>query len=165
MQFSPPARFLTIALLLAILAGLFVWAGTIDPNPTQNNYPGATEIHENPDQYINEQVRVGGTVTALDPLTIEGEPVPGETIVFVVEDADRDVSVGDHVTLFGTLRQDNHVTATNSYHRQPWELQYMFIVSFFAGLWVFARLLNRWTVDTTTWRIVPRSTPLLAFTD
>lgn len=165
MQFSPPARFLTIAILLVLLAGLFVWAGMIEPNPTHNNYPGATDIHENPDQYINEKVRVGGTVTSIDPLTIKGEPVPGETVSFVIEDATTDVSAGAHLTIFGTLQQDNHVTAINTYHRQPWELYYMYIVSFLAGLWVLARLLNRWRVDTTIWGIVPRTSPLLRRSD
>ena len=79
----------------------------------------------------------------MDPLTIEDEPVPGETITFVIEDADPDVAVGDQLSVFGTLQEDNHIHATNVVHRAPWEAYYMYVVSFLAGLWVLARLINQ----------------------
>lgn len=162
---NPRTRFVIIAVLLAILAGLFVWAGTIEPDPADNNYPSTSDIHDNPNQYIGEQVTVSGIVVNTDPLTIEDEPVPSETITFVIENADPDVTVGDHLSAFGTLQQDNRVTATNTVDREPWEATYMHVVSFLAGLWVLARLVNRWTINTTNWTVVPRTEPLLTITN
>jgi len=162
---SPRARFLTIAILLALLAVLFVWAGTIDPDPADNNYPDTEDIHETSDRYVGEPVSVGGTVVDTDPLTIENDPIKGEPIRFVIENADPDVTVGDTLSVFGTLQPNNHVDATTTVSRKPWEAQYMYVVSFLGGLWVLARLCNHWTVDTTTWSIVPRTNPLVTITN
>lgn len=161
---SPRTKLVTVTILLTILAGLFLWAGTVEFDPADNNYPDTSDIHENPDQYVGDQVTVGGTVVDTDPLTIESEPAPGKTITFVIEGGAPDVTVGDHLRAFGTLQRDNRVTATNTVHREPWEAIYMYIVSFLAGLCVLARLGNRWTIDTTTWSIVPRTDPLVTIT-
>jgi hypothetical protein len=161
---SQKSRFLTIAILLAVLAVLFVWAGTIGPDSTDNNYPGTEDIHENPGQYVGERVTVGGTVTNTDPLTLE-TTIADTTLTFVIENTDHDVAVDDRLNVFGTLQADNNVDASNTVRQKPWERYYMYAVSFIAGLLVLGRLLNRWTVDTTTWSIVPRPDPLLTLTN
>jgi len=157
---SPRTRLVTIAILLAILAGLFVWAGTIEPDPADNNFPGNDEVFTDPDEYVGQQVSVGGTVLDTDPLTIE-TTVEGEQITFVVENANPDVSTGDQLSAFGTLQSTDTVTAKEVVHREPWEAHYMYAVSFLAGLWVLARLLNRWTVDTDHWTVIPRTEPYI----
>jgi TRAP-type C4-dicarboxylate transport system permease small subunit len=161
---SQKSRFLIIAILLTILAVLLVWAGTIGPNPATNNYPGTEDIHENPSQYVGEHVTVSGTVTNTDPLTLEAETTD-TTLTFVIENTDHDVAVDDRLTVFGTLQADNNVDASNTVRQKPWERYYMYAVSFIAGLLVLGRLLNRWTIDTTTWSIVPRPDPLLTITN
>lgn len=157
-------RVVALVCLLAILGGLFVWAGTVGPDPTNNDFPGPTDIHENPDEYVGSLVTVSGTVTSTDPLTIETEPHPGETRTFVVENANDDAAVGDRVWAHGPLRSEGRVDTIHAVHREPWELSYMFAVSVLAGLWVLARFANRWTVDTTAWAVVPRREPLLTLT-
>jgi len=87
--------------------------------------------------------------------------VPGQPITFVIEDAGQDVAVGDHLNVFGTLQSDNHITAENTIQRAPGATWYMYLVSFLAGLLVFGRLLNHWTVDTSNWTVVPRQHPLV----
>lgn len=154
-------RFAALLLLLGLLVVLFVWAGTIEADPADNNYPGTGDILENPDEYVGDRVSVSGTVIDTDPLTIEDETVPGETITFVIDGADVDPAVGDEVIVYGTLQPDNRVDAINTVHREPWEAVYMYIISFLGGLWVLARLVNGWTVDTATWSIVPRTEPLV----
>lgn len=153
-------RFALIAVLLVVLASLFVWAGTIEPDPADNNYPGNDEVVPNPDQYVGQQVSVGGTVVRTEPLTVEVSE-QGERVTFVVEDVNPDVSSGDQLSVFGTLQSDYSVTVINVVHRDPWEAYYMYVVSLFAGLWVLGRLVNGWTVDTTDWTIVPRTDPLI----
>lgn len=153
-------RFALIAVLLVVLAGLFVWAGTIEPDPADNNFPGNDEVFADPDEYVGQQVSVGGTVVNTNPLTVE-TTVEGERVTFIVENANLDVSTGDQLSAFGTLQSDHTVTATNVVHREPWEAHYMYAVSFLAGLWVLARLLNRWTVDTDHWTVIPRTEPYI----
>ena len=157
---SPRTRLVTITILFAILAGLFVWAGTIEPDPANNNYPENEDVFTDPDEYVGQQVSVGGTVVNTDPLTVETS-VQGERVTFVVENADPNVSTRDQLSVFGTWQSDHSVTATNVVHREPWEFSYMYVVSFLAGLWVLARLVNRWTLDSTDWAIVPRTEPLI----
>ena len=152
-------RFALIAVLLVVLAGLFVWAGTIEPDPADNNFPENEDVLDNPDQYLGQQVSIGGTVINTDPLTIE-TAFEGETVTFTIENANPEVSNGDQLTAFGTLEPDNRITAENVVHREPWEAYYMYIVSLLAGLWVLGRLVNTWTVDTDQWTVVPRTEPL-----
>ena len=153
-------RFALIAVLLVVLAGLFVWAGTIEPDPDNNNFPGETEVLDDPDQYVGQQVSISGTVVETDPLTIEISDRNQRTTV-IIENANPDVSPGDHLSVFGTLQSENTVSAENTVRRASWEAYYMYVVSFLAGLWVLARLLNRWTVDPDTWSVVPRTEPYI----
>ena len=44
--------------------------------------------------------------------------------------------------------------------RQPWELWYMYGVSFLGGLWVLLRTLRRWRFDAERLAFVPRERPL-----
>lgn len=157
---SPLHRFLAIIGLLAILATLLVWAGTVQPDPADNSYPGTADIQETPHEYVGDEVAVSGTITDTDPLTIE-EVEAGEKLTLTVEDADTDVTVGDTLWVFGTLQADNHIQATTALTREPWEEQYMYTVSFLGGLLVLGRLVNGWTVDTETWSVVPRTDTLI----
>jgi len=145
-----------IVALLIILAGLFVFAGTIDPAPSDRDYPGGVELLEGTSQYLGDRVVVSGTVTAVDPVTIEAEPVAGETLVFAVSNTARTPAIGDQIIVYGTLRAENRIHAIEQVHREPWERQYMYVVSFVGGLWVLARLITGWRFDPGTWSFVPR---------
>lgn len=154
-------RIVAICTLLAVLAGLFVWAGTVQPDPANNDFPDGEDLLDDPDQYVGDRISVSGTVVATDPLTIEAEPAPGRTITFVIEDVDRGPAVGDDLRVFGVLHENDRVEAIETVHREPWERHYMYVVSFLGGLVVLARLLNRWTLDADEWAVVPRETPVV----
>ena len=64
-------RFLAIFILLAGLAALFVWAGTVTPDPAMNNYPENDEFGSDPEAYVGKQVEIHGTVVATDPVVDE----------------------------------------------------------------------------------------------
>lgn len=164
-------RFGALTALLLGLAILFVWAGAVGPDPADNNYPGTTELQDDTEAYIDQRVSVSGTVVETDPLTIEDDPIPGERLTVVLEgpDVGTDVRVGDELRVYGLLQRPEQTgTETASYRVdvrksirvQPWEKQYMYLVSFLGGLLVLGRLVNYWTVETTTWSIVPRTNPL-----
>ena len=160
MALRPRHRLLAIGVLFAVLAILLVWAGTVQPDPSDNSYPDTPEIRENTDKYVGADVSVSGTIIQMDPLTIE-DTVAGETVTFTVASTDAAVAVGDTLWVFGTLQADNHIQATATLTREPWEEQYMYVVSFGAGLLVLGRLINGWTVDTETWSVVPRTDSLV----
>ncbi|TKR25450.1 hypothetical protein [Natronomonas salsuginis] len=155
-------RLLAIATLVAVLFGCFVLAGTVQPSPDDRNYPNEADIAADGERYVGDRVVVGGTVIETDPLTIEAEPIPGEPIAFVVEDTARTPEVGDTLTVYGTLRSENRIRAIEPIHREPWEMQYMYLVSFLGGLWVLGRLCNGWRFDRESMSLVPRTAPLIS---
>lgn len=151
-------RVALIAVLLVALTGLLVWYDTLDPDRADNNLPEASDVKDNPGTYVAERVSVGGTVVETDPLTIEDEG-----LTFVIENAaaDSKVEAGDRLRVHGTLDANNHIDVSTTIHSEPWEYYYMYVVSLVAGLWVLGRGLNRWTVDSTNWSVVPRAEPVV----
>ena len=156
----PWARALAIAVVLAVLVGLFVAAGTQTPNPGLNDYPGEDEVGPDPGTYVGQQVSLDGRVLGTDPIRIEVEYGTGETFAVTVTGVDRTVSAGDHLNAFGTLEAEGRLSADRVVVREPWELWYMYAMSFVGGLWVVARTVRRWRVDADRLAVVPREEPL-----
>jgi hypothetical protein len=150
-------RALGVVVLVGLLCGLFVWAGTASPNPAANRYPGTTDLLEDYDAYVGERVQVGGTVVGTDPVVIEmSDGVASRELT--VRNTGNPVEVGEQLVVFGTLRAGDAVVVADSRVREPWEAQYMYVVSFLGGLWVLWRLVNGWTINTETWTVEPRDT-------
>ena len=135
-------RLLASATLLAVLFDCFVLAGTVQPSAEDRHYPSEADIIADGERYVGDRVVVGGTVIESNPLTIEAEPVPGEPVVFIIENTAKTPGVDDTLTVYGTLRSENRIRAIEPIHREPWEMQYMYFVSFLGGLWVLGRLCN-----------------------
>jgi len=150
-------RVVTIVALLCLLAGLVVLSGAIEPDPAKGEYPGTDEIDEDPDAYVGDRVVVAGTVVETSPVTIEN----GDR-TYVLDNVDSAVAVDDELVVYGTLRAEDRIDAIETVGQEPWELQYMYLVSLLAGLWVLGRLVNRWTIDTADWSVVPRPEPVLS---
>lgn len=162
MQTAPIYRLGMIIVIFGILCGLFVLAGTVEPEPSNNDYPGSTAIHETPEQYIGERVTVRGRVTEIDPLTIERQVTPDQGLTFVVEDSEIAVDTGDKVAVYGILSESGRITAINTVHHNRSNMKYMYLVSFVAGLWVLGRICNHWTLETDEWALVSRSHSLFS---
>ena len=157
----PRARAVAIAVLLAVLVGLFVAAGTQTSDPGLNDYPGEDEVGPDPGAHVGQQVSLDGRVVGTDPLRMEVEYGTGETFEVTVTGVDPTVSAGDHLKAFGTLEAEGRLSADRVVVREPWELWYMYAVSFVGGLWVLARTVRRWRVDADRLAVVPREEPLL----
>jgi len=156
----PRVRALAIVLGLVVLGGLVVAAGAQTPAPALNDYPDGDEVGLDPGAYVGQQVSLGGKVVSTDPVRIDVEYGTGETFTATVTGVDRPVAEGDHLTAFGTLEDEGTLAADRVMVRQPWELSYMYVVSFVAGLWVLARTVRRWRFDADRLGFVPREEPI-----
>lgn len=151
-----PRYTLIIALLLAVGVS-FVAFGTLTPDPAHNAYPGTDQVVSHPDVYVGERVSLSGTVIATDPLVITADSGL-ENAKFTITNSDHaTVSKGDQLTVFGTLTATNTIQAERTVVREPWELTYMYVVSFLGGLLVLARLLRHWRPNLEQHLLVPRT--------
>ncbi len=153
-------RLAAMTLLLVVLAGLLVWAGTLSPADDPRDVPGNDEVGQDQDAYVGERVSLSGTVVETDPVVIDVEYGTGETFTATVAGVDESVSEGDQMTAFGTLESSSTLAAERVIVREPWELWYMYGVSFLGGLWVLLRTVRRWRFDTDRLAFVPRERPL-----
>ena len=156
----PRVRTVAIVLGLVVLCGLFVAAGALTPNPELNDHPGGEAVGPDPGAYVDQEVSLGGQVVGTDPVRVEVEYGTGETFTVTVTGVDRPVTDGDHLSAFGTLKDEGTLAADRVILRQPWELSYMYVVSFVAGLWVLARTVRRWRFDADRLGFVPREEPI-----
>lgn len=149
-------RVLAFCVLVLCLVGLLVWAGTIGPNPAMNDFPGNGEVGPNPEAYVGERVGIGGVVVATQPVVIEMEYGLDGRHEITLTNLDESVEVGQDVSAFGTLTDEQTLAVERALVRSPWERWYMFVVSFLGGVWVLARLVRDWRVDADRLALVPR---------
>lgn len=150
-------RVVSVVLLLCILCGLLVWAGTLAPDPDRNEFPNEDSVAVSYADYVGDRVQFGGTVVETDPLVVETTPTQGAPLRLTVESFDGDPTVGDEINLYGTLESDHRVVVIDSYTREPWEAYYMYAVSFIAGIWVLGRFIRGWRFDRKTFAFEPHS--------
>jgi predicted acyltransferase (DUF342 family) len=159
----PARRLAGIAILLVALCGLLVWGGTVTHEDAANDVPGNDAVGVAPDAYAGERVSLDGTVVATDPVVIEAEYGISEAFTVTVRGVEGPVAVGDHLSAFGTLETggtsetDATLVADRTIVRAPWELWYMYVVSFLGGLWVLWRTLRDWRFDTDRLAFVLRT--------
>jgi hypothetical protein len=151
-------RLLALLLLASILCGLLVWAGTLEPDPARNEFPDEDDFAVDYTSYIGDRIKVGGTVLATNPVVIEASPDGRDPIELTLTPFNQpdSLSVGDDIVVYGTLEVDNTIAAINTTARQPWESQYMYLVSFLAGLWTLGRFIRHWRLNTESLSFTPR---------
>lgn len=153
-------RLLVVALLVVVLASLFVWAGTLSPDPSVNHYPEEEDVMPNPTSHVGERVAIGGYVVGTDPLLIEtGYSGPSRFTLEGAANAEGNadsLSMDDRVTVFGTLADESTIETERLVTQKPWKNIYMLVVSAVGGLWVVGRFLWGWRFDPATLAFVPR---------
>ena len=151
--FRLAGRLILILVLLAVLFGMFVSAGTMLPDPGMHNYPHTDHVYGNAEMYIGEQVELSGPAVETDPLVIRiGRTAGHVTIV----GADQAVDRGQHVSAFGVLSDASTLEADRVLVRDQWEGSYMMAVSVLAAIWVAGRIVRHWRFDFGTFALVPR---------
>ncbi|MFP8890763.1 hypothetical protein ACLI4U_13480 [Natrialbaceae archaeon A-CW2] len=162
--FGQRGRLLCALVLLAALGGLLVWYGTLPAyDSSMNDFPNEDDVAPEPDAYVDQQVVLGGHVVDTEPVTIE-VTTDGSSSTFTVHNAnealrnsDQSLESGDRVTAFGTLTDTSTLEAERYSTREPWEAQYMYVVSFLGGLWVLGRFVRGWQFDRGRLAFVPRT--------
>ena len=156
---TPRSRAVALLVLFALLVGLFVLSGAGEPDPDQHAYPDGDHLALEYERYVGEQAGVSGAVVSTDPVVIETGP-PGEGIALTVEGVEEPVEEGQALRAFGEVQEGQVLAAEETLVREPWELAYMYVVSFLAGLWVLVRLLRGWRIEWNAVGLEPRAEPL-----
>ncbi|WP_336343396.1 hypothetical protein [Halalkalicoccus ordinarius] len=150
------SRLLGLAVLLCVLFGLLVGAGTLAPDPSMNRYPDHGALDGNYDAYEGDRVEVSGTVVAVDPVVVEHRDDIDGALTLTIENVDEPVEPGQELRVFGTARPGGTIDAEETVVVSRWETYYAWIVSFVAGLWVLGRFLRDWRFDPSTSSFEPR---------
>jgi hypothetical protein len=149
-------RLLAVGLLVGLLVGLSVWYGTLAPNAADGRYPGPEAIAIDGAVAAGDATTMWGTVVATDPVVIETEP-QGQPVRFTLTgEPVADMSIGTSVGIHGTLQSSETIAVERALFQAPWEIRYLYLISFVAGLWVLGRFLRGWSLDRSTLSLQPR---------
>jgi cytochrome c-type biogenesis protein CcmE len=149
-------RLMTFLGLVVSLVALLLWAGTLSPNPGMNSFPGNAEAGPNPSVYLGQHVSLGGTVVSTQPVVVEIEYGVADMRQITFVNLDRSVSEGQQITGFGVLTDGSTLVIERVIVRSPWEIWYMYVISFFGGLWVLSRIVTHWEIDRDQLAFRPR---------
>lgn len=158
---SPRSRAAGVLALLAVLAGLLVWYGSLGLAPGMWVLPGETHLAADYERYVGERVEFQGTVTATDPVVVESSfgAGPAHTFRATLTGVETDVEAGDRLAIYGVARPDHTIEVRNAYRVPRGNYGATYLVSALAGLWVLGRLALTWRVDPGAWALVPREDP------
>ncbi len=136
-------RVMIVILLLTSLCILFIYHGSLDPAPEMGAYPNEEDLIDDYERYIGEEAEVGGKVISTDPIIIELEH-GDRTIDLELTGFDDDVEEGDHLSVYGIVRQDLTFEVKNGVVRPFFNIVYMYVISFAAAMWLAFRILSQW---------------------
>ncbi len=144
MQISSEWRAPLLLVLLGTLFGLCVWFGTVGPAPALGAYPHEGDVGPNPAPYVGGPVELSGQVVDTNPVRMRIEYGLQQSRTLTVTNVEISTEPGDTFRVYGTLTDPDTVRATNAFAVPPGGLRYTYVVSFVAGLWVFARIVSQW---------------------
>jgi hypothetical protein len=151
---SPLLRAVLLVAVLCAQSGLLLWGGAA-VDGFDDPYPDEYAVAVDYDRHVGHEVAVTAEVVSTDPLVVY-EAFQYRDVRLTVKGADVNVDVGDRLVVFGVLRPDGRLEAIRAYTVVPSGLWYTYGVSALAGLWVLARLVRGWRVDTERWGLAPR---------
>jgi hypothetical protein len=144
------ARLALLVLLLTGVLGLIVYYDVTED--AHEPYPSPSEIGAEYDQYVGEKVLLWGTVQSTAPSTSEARiSVMTATgpMTMTVEGFDAEVSPGGSVQVYGQLKPEQRVTATNIVVVNPAgsSTTYKYVSSALGALLVLIQFFRHWRVD------------------
>lgn len=153
---SRRSRALALILLASILTGFFVWYGTLTPNPTLGEYPSETELATDYAQYLTEDVVVSGKVISTEPVVIAARH-GNDRLVLTITSLEGSVRPGEILRIYGVAGPNRTIRAVNAFSVPEHRLWYTYGISFLAGIWVLARIVQDWQFSQKTWALTPSS--------
>ncbi|MFB6102872.1 MAG: hypothetical protein ABEJ73_09930 [Haloplanus sp.] len=153
-------RWLAILGLFAVLFGLCVGYGTLEPAPSANRFPTNSAVGTDA-VAPGDRVVLSGIVHAVDAdgvvLDLKGGPR------IVVRSLGGNPDPGDDVWLYGVVDAGpttqgavGSVRVERAIVRPPWAITYLYAVSALGALLTLVRIVRTWRVDSDRWRIVAR---------
>lgn len=136
-------RFITIIIFILLLFPLFVYHGSLEPNPEKRIYSGEEELIENYQRYVGRNTKVTGEVVNTTPVKIEIE-YGDKTKVLKVKKIDHEVSEGDRISVYGIVRKERTISAINTIVVPPIFYTYMYAVSLIGVSWIVIRIASQW---------------------
>lgn len=152
-------RLAVVATVVVAVLASSVLFGSLPPAPESGVPPGTDELVTEYDMYVGTKVLTAGPVLSTDPIRIRVKSNYGETMVLRVEGVDRSVSPGDHLTIYGVLKEGNRITAVDTVRKPGWAYLLTRVISFVAGLWVLGRALLHWQFDASQFVFALRPNP------
>ncbi len=139
-------RLAVVIILTVLLISLFVWYGSLKPEPDVHRYPRAEDLIKDEEKYVGQEVEVGGRVVSTTPLIIEIEH-GDDTRELYITGADEEPNKNDRVTVFGTLEDENTIAASEIIVKPFINYFYMYAVSVVAALWILFRISRQFRWD------------------
>ncbi|AKU09821.1 hypothetical protein [Haloferax gibbonsii] len=119
-------------------------------------YPEGEHLNKNYDTWVGEKATVWATVVETDPLVVEDTYGSGKSIRLSITDTSLQPTLGERVVVYGIVKPNHTLSVLNAFTIPATNFLYMYTVSFLSGLWVFARTVRGWRVDTRAWSLEPR---------
>jgi hypothetical protein len=154
------SRLAALCVLFALLGGLLVAHGVVEPDPAYHDYPENEHLVADYDSYVGSGAIVSGRVVSTDPVVIQAGNSRGDEVELTLTGIDAEA--GDLVWTYGVARPDHTVAVETAVVRSDWEIRYMYVVSALGGVLVLGRTLNRWRLVPSRLACVPRESPLSA---
>ncbi len=148
-------RLAVVIILIVILISLFVWYGSLQPDPDVHRYPGDEHLIKNRHEYVGDEVEVGGKVVSTSPLMIEIE-YGDESRELYITGVDEELNKNDRVTVFGTLEDENTIAASEIIAKPYINYVYMYAVSVVAATWILFRIRGQFRWDKENWIFIKR---------
>ncbi|WP_222912754.1 hypothetical protein [Natrinema sp. SYSU A 869] len=163
--FGQRGRLAAGVVLLAILAGLVLWAGAVPSDLMTSGHPDEVEVTPNREAYVGEQVAIGGRVVDTEPVVIATRASGYGRFTLAnadeeLQNSDMALERGDRVTAFGTLEDESTLVVDRTTVGNASGTAYMLFVSFVGGLWVVSRFVRDWRFDRGQLAFVRRDGPL-----
>jgi len=156
---SHRSRAIVLIILLILLLSLFIWYGSLSPDPDKGRFAGNDELVEDYERYLDEKVEVSGEVIETDPVTIEIES-GDRTIELKIVDLQEEPDQGDRLSVFGTAGENKTIHVQNAMIRPFWRYGYMYGISLVGAAWVGLRLIGGWRFDKEKIAFEPRNDPM-----
>lgn len=149
------SKFPIIMILILILVSMFIYYGSLEPEPSKGNYPGTEQLFEDYDTHVGQTVEVTGDVVKTDPITIEIEHLD-EEMELEVTNTNIEADKGDKLQVYGTLRDNRSIQAENVVKIPLINYVYMYAISAVAATWISYRIVTRWRWNGEEFRVEKR---------